>query len=80
MGGVQLYIPTMTNTGESKMIKAGAVLFIACTLAGWGGMIWDIMSRRDERAFARMECMSRTRHAQHVSPEEAFILCAKEER
>lgn len=62
------------------MMRAGAVLFVACTLAGWGGMIWDIMSRRDERAFDRMHCMSRIRHAQHVSPEEAYMICAKEER
>ena len=49
----------------------------AAMAGAWFWMLGDIVQRSDDHREHIMVCMTRTRHTQHVSPEEAYLLCEK---
>ena len=56
------------------------IFVVTVIIAGWVGMAVDAMSRNDEHMMHVMACMKRTGHERHVSPQEAYIICEKEDR
>ena len=57
----------------------GAVAFIvgAAMAGAWFWMLSDALARTDSHREKIMACMTSTRRTQHVSPEEAYLLCEK---
>jgi hypothetical protein len=51
---------------------------VGAAMAGaWFWMLSDALARTDDHRERIMACMSTTRKAQHVSPEEAYLLCER---
>lgn len=55
-------------------------MLAAWIVLSWGAVVYDLMARNDANAFSIMTCMSDKRKALDVPPQEAYLLCEKEER
>lgn len=60
--------------------RAIAVVFFALIMVSWVAMAVSIVQRNDDHAARILSCMTTVRHQQHVSPQEAYLICHKENR
>jgi hypothetical protein len=60
------------------MFKALSIMFVAAVLFSWVAVAVDLIGQEDDHRFKVLDCMSEIRHNSDIGPEEAFLLCEKE--
>lgn len=62
------------------MERIGFGIVMACIFGAWVAMAHDMVSRNDAHMERMQHCMIAKRHALDIAPQEAYLLCEKEDR
>jgi hypothetical protein len=58
----------------------GFGITVGCICAAWVAMAHDMVSRNDRHMERMQRCMVAKRNALDIAPQEAYLLCEKEDR